>query len=120
MILNEIETQQWDTVISEDEFNDRFGFEDSPDRSILWQCWEPEFKKVPENRIWTVVDDSESNDPLVIPGRHLVNKFAYAVSIRPRTIEADNGCHTSHCLRRHTHRPFPPINTIGDYIQSHR
>jgi hypothetical protein len=71
-------------ALTEDEFDLRFNYVPNPEDESFF--WEQVPDDVAEERVWTAVDGDDDHSYL-IPGFHIVNRFAYVVSQRPWTSE---------------------------------
>lgn len=71
-------------TITQDEFEQEFGFVERPDGSVFYTC-PPDDTDVmmaaKQRRLWTFVD-SEDGD-LLLSGWHFVNRYGFAISKTP-------------------------------------
>lgn len=69
-------------LLSEQEFEERYGPTDAPDGTTLW-----EYSQLPPGTdfrlVWTVVDSDVSERMIALPGYHAVNVVGYSVCQRP-------------------------------------
>lgn len=74
-----------DIGLTEDQFDEQFGYVEAPDGGTFWNYEDaPEVldKAAQEHRLWTAVDNDEGGTTL-LSGWHYVNRFAYVVAARP-------------------------------------